>query len=547
MHPTLRVRRERARLPTDPESNAIMQDEPATRDQRSTLRRAHLQQGPLVRLARPRRVLAAVLLVASCGEGSQEDGAAGAGTAGDGATGDGATGDGTAGVGTAGSGTAGDGADADATEDGSSTVGAGGLVQELRSRLEENRVQPLQPPPEISEELYTLGRALAFDKLLSGNRDISCLTCHHPDLGSDDNLHLSLGAGGSGLGQARIGGEVIARNAQSLFNLHLYENMFWDGRVELTPEGAYSTPAGDQLTPEMTAVFDFGVVSAQAMFPVTDASEMRGESGTNELADLAQDDFTGIWAGLMQRIAQYPEYVDMFEQAYPGEDFGDMSFAHAGNAIAAFEIKGFDTRDSPWNRFVAGDDEALPDDALQTGILFFDIGCAKCHSGSTTSDFEFHTLAMAQFGPGKGHGPDGNDDYGREGVTEDPSDRYDFRTPPLFNVELTAPYGHAGQFTRLDKHIQVYTDLEFWRNTYEISNNVSDESLWPTLVENAEATKAAIEEDLRVSEDFSSDTEPQLAKIKALEDFMEVFTDERARDMSELVPASVPSGLPVQD
>jgi len=422
-------------------------------------------------------------------------------------------------------------------------------IEELRALIADNNVAPMEAPPEISDELYRLGQALAFDRVLSGNRDVSCMTCHHPAVGSDDDRHLSLGVGGVGLGQERTDGQLIARNSQPLFNLHLFQNMFWDGRVEIAPNGEYLTPAGDHLTSEMTAVFDFGVVSAQAMFPVTDALEMRGAPGSNELANLEDGDFTGIWAGLMARLAEYPEYVTMFEQAYPGKSFADMSFAHAANAIAAFEIRGFDTRDSPWNRFVAGDDNALSAVSVETGILFYKVGCGKCHSGAATSDFKFHTLALAQFGPGKGHGPGGLDDYGREGVTGDPGDRYDFRTPPLFNVELTGPYGHAGQFTRLDKHIQSYTNLELWRRKYPASSLVND-ALWPTLIDNQEAAFAAIEEEFRVADIFAigeEDSESVIAEIKDLERFMSMFTDDRARDMSDLVPASVPSGLAVEN
>lgn len=494
--------------------------------------------------ARPALYLVGVLALASCGDegngGGATDGASADATVGADAS-DGATGGDSA---TSGDGPA--GADSADGSDGGPSLDPETPVGRLRLLLEEHGVEPLEPPPEVSDELYELGQALSFDKLLSGNHDISCMTCHHPTVGSDDDLHLSLGVGGEGLGDERSGGEVIARNAQALFNLHLYENMFWDGRVELDSNGQYSTPAGAQLTPEMIEIFDFGVVSAQAMFPVTDAHEMRGAPGTNELADLAEDDFAGIWAGLMTRIGGYPEYVEMFELAYPGESFEDMSFAHAGNAIAAFEIRGFDTRDSPWNRFVVGDDEAMPSESIDAGIVFYDVGCGKCHSGSETSDFEFHTLAIAQFGPGKGHGVDGNDDYGREGVTGNPEDRYDFRTPPLFNVELTSPYGHTGQIEDIFLHIRLYTNLGFWRRGYEISNAVSDDSLWPTLLENEEEVIDALEADLRLNNLFDDDE--QIVEVRALaDDLMVMFTDDRARNMADLVPESVPSNLPVDD
>jgi len=163
-----------------------------------------------------------------------------------------------------------------------------------------------------------------------------------------------------------------------------------------------------------------------------------------------------------------------------------------------------------------------------------------------TSDFEFHTLALAQFGPGKGHGPDGRDDYGREGVTGNPADRYDFRTPPLFNVELTAPYGHAGQMRDIFLHIRLYTNLAFWRRGWEIEGHVPDERLWPTLLDNSEDAIDALETDLRLNNRFDDDD--QIREVRALaDDLMPMFTDPRARDMGHLVPANVPSGLPVAD
>ncbi len=347
------------------------------------------------------------------------------------------------------------------------------------------------------------------------------------------------------MGADRDGGSVIARNSQPLFNLDLFENMFWDGRVEFV-EGEYLTPAGDQLTAAMTAVFDFGVVSAQAMFPVTDASEMRGQPGTNELADLDADDFTGIWSGLMTRLGAIPEYETLFKAAYPGVDFDDMTFAHAANAIAGFEIAAFDHRDNPWQRFIAGDDDAMDADARRGAHLFYSINCQGCHSGAVGSDFGFHNLVLAQFGPGKGHGTDDIEDFGREAITGDEEQRYEFRTPPFFNVDLTGPYGHLGQFTEIRHHMRTYGSPRFWRNTYTIERQVADESLWATLVDNATEVHDARETVELVADVFSDDGQlPQ--HLSFLESFMSAQTDEQALDMSHLVPASVPSGLAVED
>lgn len=417
------------------------------------------------------------------------------------------------------------------------------LIDRVRDHLYDQGIEPLAPAPEVSDEMFALGRALSFDKELSGNRNISCLTCHHPTVGSDDDRALPLGEGGVGLGVDRTGGHIIPRNAPALFNLHTFGTMFWDSRVERLADGSLRTPAGDQLTPEMEAVFDHGIVSAQAMFPVTSREEMRGIEGDNELADIADDDFTGMWTALMIRLGAIDGYVDLFEAAYPGTEFDDMSFAHAANAIAAFEIAGFESRDSDWERFVAGDDSALRVPELEGAVLFFESGCAGCHSGSAMSDFSHHNTGLAQFGPGKGDGPTGTDDFGRERVTGDPADRYAFRTPPLFNVAITGPYGHDGQFAELRDHVTHYVDPEQSLLGYDITEHVDDESLWPLLLDNTADVLATL----------SPFTQADLGhygvrrKVRRITRFMETMTGEESTQLDHLVPDSVPSGLPVED
>lgn len=417
---------------------------------------------------------------------------------------------------------------------------ARGLAAQVRGRAADHGMGPMDPPPPLRRELVDLGRALAFDKILSGNRNISCMTCHHPSLGLGDGRHISVGEGASGLGAGRQhpSGVFIPRNAPPLFNLHVTSVLFWDGRVAETEHGLV-TPAGAQLDREMRATLELGAVAAQAMFPVISPEEMRGRPGTNELADFANDDFTGIWAALMDRLGAIPAYVRMFEAAYPGTDFEDMTFAHAGNAIAAFEIASLSFVDTPWDRFLAGDDAALTQRELRGAWFFLTAGnCAGCHSGPALSDMSFHATAVPQIGPGQGHGPRGTDDFGRAGVTGDPADRYAFRTPPLRNVALTGPWGHAGQFVSLADYGFHYVDPEAALLGYDPMQ------LEPALRSMVEPNQAELLDVLDPEMDPATLDQQTMNTIAA---FVGALTDDEARNLTHLIPSSVPSGLPVSD
>lgn len=393
------------------------------------------------------------------------------------------------------------------------------------------------PVVDVSGDLFDLGQALAFDKILSGNQDISCLTCHHPQLGTDDDRALPAGAGASGLGADRSLNPVIGRQAPPLFNLAQQDGMFWDSRVEIR-NGNLVTPAGDQITPEMEAVFDFGVVSAQAMFPVTSPAEMRGLPGENELGDIADDDLTAIWEGLMARLGDIPEYVTMFEAAYPGTDFDDMSFAHAANAIAGFEIAAFTFNDSPWQRFLRGDQNALTPAQEQGRQEFNRSNCDRCHQGPLLSDFNHHNTGVPQLGPGTGDGPFGHDDFGRFGVTGDNDDLYAFRTPLLLNVELTGPWGHAGTHNELDEFIRHYTNPAQRLRNDDVTENVDDPAFWDMYHDD-------------MHDDVLDNLSPRLGgprgniDVNEIEDFLGALTDPAALNLDDTVPLTVPSGLPV--
>ena len=422
------------------------------------------------------------------------------------------------------------------------------IETQLQTTLAAQTVSPLDVSVAPDAAKVALGQMLFFDKELSGNRDISCATCHHPSQGSGDGLTVSIGTGGAGLGPARqigYGRSFIPRNAPEVFNRGAAEwtTMFWDNRV-IIQDGGFHTPAGDSLPAGLD-----NILAAQAMFPVTSADEMRGLAGdedvrgsVNELALLPGDDLPAIWAGLMTRLFTYPEYVALFEAAYPGVPAEELTFAHAANAIAAFEIQAYTLPNSPWTNYLNGDASALSDLEKQGALLFYgDAGCATCHSGSLLTDQTPHALAVPQVGPGKGD--ESPLDLGRWRETAVDADMYAFRTPSLHNVAVSGPYMHDGAFATLEAAVLHHLDPETSLLTYDPTLH-----LHPELYDTFQNDPALVAEMLEyVDLDLAPERPLTATEIEALLAFLQTLTDPAVNNLDQFVPGSVPSGLPVQD
>jgi len=403
-----------------------------------------------------------------------------------------------------------------------------------------------------------LGKKLFFDKELSGNRNGSCATCHHALTDTSDGLSLPVGEGGHGLGVTRDTGsgndavhERVPRNAPQIFNLGAkqFEKMFHDGRVAVDPTqpSGFSTPAGDSFPLNIE-----NVLAAQAMFPVTSATEMAGQLGENSIAyaaaagNLAGND--GVWEQLAQRLQAIPEYVDLFRTAFEDIDRAtDISFAHAANAIAAFEAAAWRADNSPFDQFLRGNKKAMSEDALKGMQLFYgDAGCSSCHSGAFQTDQGFHAIAMPQIGPGKGNGLTGHEDYGRFNVTGDPNDMFKFRTPSLRNVALTGPWGHDGAYNSLravvEHHLDPLKSLEDYDTNQVMLPSRDDLDAVDFIVHNDWEARNAI-----AAANELSPIHLNKNQITALLAFLHALTDPGSIDLRNDVPKSVPSGLPLAE
>lgn len=248
-------------------------------------------------------------------------------------------------------------------------------------------VPPSPPDNPTTPEKVELGKQLFFDPRLSGHNRTSCATCHLPDKAFADALPQSKGAHG----------KLLHRNTPSLLNVGFYQRYFWDGRVES--------------------------LEAQALVPIQSADEMN-----QNLAELEKE------------LNAIPGYAAQFRAV-----FGTAATREViAKALAAFE-RTLVSRDSPFDRYLAGNADALSEEAKRGWELFQGAAdCIRCHSGPAFSDGRFYRLGTTFMDKGRGE------------VTNDRRTNYAFRTPGLRDVAKTAPYMHDGSLATLAQVVEFY-------------------------------------------------------------------------------------------
>jgi cytochrome c peroxidase len=241
----------------------------------------------------------------------------------------------------------------------------------------------------FTPEREALGRALFFDPRLSGSGWISCATCHNPGLSWGDGLPRAIGHGMQTLG----------RRTPTILNLAWGQAFFWDGRAD--------------------------TLEAQALGPIQAAGEMNLDLPT-----------------MVARIAAIDSYKALFARAYPGEPLAAETVA---KAIATFE-RGIVSQPAPFDRWLAGDEDAISADAKRGFVVFnTKAACAKCHSGWRFTDDSFHDIGVA------------GEDVGRGALLADiPAVQHAFKTPTLRDADRRGPYMHDGSVASLDAVIDFY-------------------------------------------------------------------------------------------
>ena len=351
-----------------------------------------------------------------------------------------------------------------------------------------------------------LGRLLFWDPILSGNRDAACATCHHPDFAYADGRDLSRGTGASGLGPKRVDlskGQVpvVKRNSPTILNVAF--NGLDDNRRRR--RGFDGSPQSvDQARAPMFWDSRVRSLETQALEPIKALEEMRGHAYPE--AEAVET--------VVARIGKIPEYVALFQEAFgPGTAVDGPRIA---DAISAFE-RSLVAMNSPFDRYRAGDFDALTAQQRRGLETFDDVGCERCHDGVMFSDFDHHA----------------------EGVREHPllaqpdagAGRFRFRTPSLRNVALTAPYMHNGMLPTLRDV------LRFYDNGRSENPNVSDAQDRGRDRDRGRADNGIA----RVSGQFRRVDNMSEGEMEDIIAFLNALTDS---NFDRIRPARVPSGLP---
>lgn len=331
-------------------------------------------------------------------------------------------------------------------------------------------------------EKIELGRMLFWDPILSGNKDVACASCHHPEFGYAENLDISIGVNGRGFGQKRVFREpneipFTKRNAQGLLNV-AFNGIDMNGQY-------------DPATAPMFWDLRSKGLEDQSLHPIRQLVEMRG----------TRIDQQAVIDVVIARLKGIPAYRQKFSEAFDETDA--VNETYLARALASFE-RSLLANHSRFDQYMRGDKKAMSTSEIEGMSLFIKTGCARCHNGPMLSDFNTHVLGVKM-----------NEKLSR--VDSGYQNSFAFRTPTLRNLRFTMPFMHSGSIQTLENVLTFYEDLQ----GHNLPNKlVSKDSLDP----------------------LAKQLNVEFRDISRIIEFLNTLNDP---DYDKTIPSSVPSGLPV--
>jgi cytochrome c peroxidase len=254
-----------------------------------------------------------------------------------------------------------------------------------------------------TRERVELGRALFFDARLTVDGNMSCSSCHQPAFYGTDALPKAIG----------VKQRPHPRNAPTVLNAGALNIIHWRGDRDSLE---------DQVAKAVTS-------------PITS-----GQPDENAVINR------------LSRIAGYPP---LFKAAFPDEA-QPITLHNIANAISAYERTLLTP--SPFDAYLAGNQEALSPAARAGLAKFISTGCVACHNGVGVGGAMFQKFGVVEdYWKATGSDPV---DQGRAEITKDPADLYVFRVGSLRNVAMTPPYFHDGSVATLPEAVKVMARVQ---------------------------------------------------------------------------------------
>ncbi len=318
---------------------------------------------------------------------------------------------------------------------------------------------PFENP--LTEEKRILGKILFWDEQLSSDNTVACGTCHvpaaggvdprmgrHPgtDPGTIDDVRgspgiVSLDSHGRPTEHPVFGfdRQVTTRTSMSNFGSLWAAEAFWDGSAA----GDFRDPLTGRV-----AIAAGGALENQALTALSNDAEMAklGRTWQELAAKLDRVTPLGVAGDLPDDVAaalgDSPDYPTLFADA-----FGDPAITpvRIAFAIATYERTLLPDQ-TPWDRYQAGDTDAMSEIELLGWQAMQDFQCVKCHEPPlfTNNDYFNIGLRRADYDPG------------RQAITGDPEDAGEVRVPSLRNVGLRPRFMHTGEFQTLGAAVGFY-------------------------------------------------------------------------------------------
>lgn len=338
------------------------------------------------------------------------------------------------------------------------------------------QLQPMVAPPEnpVTAEKAILGKFLFWEEQLSSDDSTACGTCHIPSSGGSDprvdrpdSIHpgpdnlfgtADDAVGSIGVVSQNCGGsefddgvffplrQVTGRRTPSFIGIGFAPRLFWDGRAGST----FLDP--ENPNPAMPVIPFGGGLENQAVGPILSAVEMACDNRT--WADVTSKLQTVTPMALAQNLPPdmvaalntHATYPALFQNAFGTPE---INAVRIGFAIATYERTLLPDQ-TPFDDWLAGDMFAMTTNQIN-GFSVFNDNCQICHDGNQLSDGMFHNIGVRPT-------DNAGEDVGRMDVTGLQADRGKFKTPPLRNVKLRAPYFHNGGKDTLLEVVNFYKD-----------------------------------------------------------------------------------------